>query len=198
VRTKPLARGGLPSTRPEPVRRACDRFDIPLKAISPAVNDPATAISCVDQLSRILIRFASRELPESPLYDPPGVVRVGIPWIDFEGLLNSTFEQIRMYSRTDVGVSLRPAARAGRHRHHHTGCWTTGGHSWSAGRVVRGAAGNRCPYRDQADCQIRLSIGLLPSGRIHTGRDSKQAQRQRQQLGGLRDVGNPVNTEARK
>ena len=39
--------------------------DIALKAISPAVNDPTTAISCVDQLSRILIRFASRELPEA-------------------------------------------------------------------------------------------------------------------------------------
>jgi len=42
-----------------------------LKAISPAVNDPSTAISCVDQLSRILIRSASREPPESLLYDPP-------------------------------------------------------------------------------------------------------------------------------
>jgi len=31
--------------------------DIALKAISPAVNDPTTAISCVDQLSRILIRY---------------------------------------------------------------------------------------------------------------------------------------------
>src|ERR1019366_10539577 len=38
--------------------------DIALKAISPAVNDPTTAINCVDQLSRILIRFASREPPE--------------------------------------------------------------------------------------------------------------------------------------
>ncbi|MGA3025130.1 MAG: DUF2254 domain-containing protein [Bryobacteraceae bacterium] len=81
--------------------------DIALKAISPAVNDPTTAIGSVDQLSRILIRFASRELPESLLYDPPGVLRVGIPWVDFEGLLNSAFEQIRMYSRTDVAVSLR-------------------------------------------------------------------------------------------
>jgi len=46
--------------------------DIALKAISPAVNDPTTAIGSVDQLSRILIRFASRETPESTLYDPPG------------------------------------------------------------------------------------------------------------------------------
>jgi uncharacterized membrane protein len=81
--------------------------DIALKAISPAVNDPTTAISCVDQLSRILIRFASREQPEFLLYDPPGVVRVSVKWIDFERLLDSAFEQIRMYSKGDVAVSLR-------------------------------------------------------------------------------------------
>jgi uncharacterized membrane protein len=81
--------------------------DIALKAISPAVNDPSTAISCVDQLSRILIRFASREPPASELYDPPGLLRVSIAWIGFEKLLDSAFEQIRMYSKTDVAVSLR-------------------------------------------------------------------------------------------
>jgi uncharacterized membrane protein len=81
--------------------------DIALKAISPAVNDPTTAITCVDQLSRILIRFASREPPESLLYDPPGVLRVSMKWIGFEGLLESAFEQIRMYSKGDVAVSLR-------------------------------------------------------------------------------------------
>jgi uncharacterized membrane protein len=81
--------------------------DIALKAISPAVNDPSTAISCVDQLSRILIRVASREPPESNLYDPPGTLRVNIPWISFDRLLDSAFEQIRMYSKADVAVSLR-------------------------------------------------------------------------------------------
>ncbi|MGA7416256.1 MAG: DUF2254 domain-containing protein [Bryobacteraceae bacterium] len=81
--------------------------DIALKAISPAVNDPTTAIGSVDQLSRILIRFASRETPESFLCDPPGVFRVHIPWIGFERLLDSAFEQIRAYSRSDVAVSLR-------------------------------------------------------------------------------------------
>jgi uncharacterized membrane protein len=81
--------------------------DIALKAISPAVNDPTTAVSCVDQLSRILIRFVSRELPASVLYDPPGIPRVSIPWIGLEGLLISAFQQIRLYSKSDVAVSLR-------------------------------------------------------------------------------------------
>ena len=81
--------------------------DIALKAISPAVNDPSTAISCVDQLSRIMIRVASREAPECGLYNPPGVLRVYSPWIGFEPLLESAFEQIRMYSKSDIAVSLR-------------------------------------------------------------------------------------------
>jgi len=81
--------------------------DVALKAISPAVNDPTTAINCIDQLSRVLIRFASREPPEELLYDPPGIVRASIGWIHFERLLEAAFEQIRMYSKTDVAVSLR-------------------------------------------------------------------------------------------
>jgi len=81
--------------------------DIALKAISPAVNDPTTGITCVDQLSRILIRFASREPHPAVLYDPPGILRVSISWVDFDRLLNSAFEQIRLYARGDVAVSLR-------------------------------------------------------------------------------------------
>jgi uncharacterized membrane protein len=81
--------------------------DIALKAISPAVNDPTTAICCVDQLSRILIRFVSRERQEALLYDPPGVLRVSLSWIGFDRLLDSAFEQIRLYSKADIAVSLR-------------------------------------------------------------------------------------------
>ena len=81
--------------------------DIALKAISPAVNDPSTGVTCVDQLSRILIHCLARETPAQLLYDPPGVVRASIPWIGFDGLLNSAFEQIRLYSKSDLAVSLR-------------------------------------------------------------------------------------------
>ncbi|HXW72898.1 MAG TPA: DUF2254 domain-containing protein [Methylocella sp.] len=81
--------------------------DIALKAISPAVNDPSTAITCVDQLTRILIRWIGRAPPPGILTGPPHVVRVIIPWPDFRHLLDTAFEQIRHYSVSDVAVSLR-------------------------------------------------------------------------------------------
>ena len=81
--------------------------DIALRAISPAVNDPSTAISCIDQLTRILIRWVDRIPPEPLLFSPPHVVRVVLPWIDLDGLLNTAIEQIRAYATTDAAVSLR-------------------------------------------------------------------------------------------
>ena len=81
--------------------------DIALRAISPAVNDPTTAISSIDQLSSIMIRWTSRAPPQSYYYDPPHVLRVIVPWIDFDGLLDLAFEQIRHYSISDAAVSLR-------------------------------------------------------------------------------------------
>jgi len=112
---------------PERVRELCSAFDIgptrtmqqdvefgviqivdiALKAISPAINDPSTAITCIDQLGRILIRFVSRKPPVSLLCDPPHVVRVIVPWIEIDGLLDTAFEQIRHYSTSDITVSLR-------------------------------------------------------------------------------------------
>ncbi len=81
--------------------------DIALKAISPAVNDPSTAITCLDQLSRVLIRWIARYMPDVLLADPPHVIRVVMPTIDLDGLLDTAFEQIRHYSASDLAVSAR-------------------------------------------------------------------------------------------
>ncbi len=81
--------------------------DIALRAISPAVNDPTTAINCIDQLGRIMIVWASRSPPLSSLYGPPHVLRMAMPWIGYDGLLDTAFEQIRHYAKSDIAVSLR-------------------------------------------------------------------------------------------
>jgi len=81
--------------------------DIALKAISPAVNDPSTAINCIDQLSRLLVRLASREPLRTMFFDPPGTVRVLLPDIPFSRLLDIAFDQIVHYGKGDLAVSLR-------------------------------------------------------------------------------------------
>ena len=82
-------------------------IDIALRAISPAVNDPSTAISCIDQLSRIMIMWLAREPPVAILFDPPHVARVTLPWTGLEGMLDLAFEQIRHYATADLAVNLR-------------------------------------------------------------------------------------------
>jgi uncharacterized membrane protein len=81
--------------------------DIALRAMSPGINDPSTAISCVDQLSRIMILWIGRTPPSSYYYAPPHVLRLFVPWMSFDGLLDTAFEQIRHYAIADIAVSLR-------------------------------------------------------------------------------------------
>src|SRR5581483_1372301 len=81
--------------------------DVALKAISPAVNDPSTAINCIDQLGRILVRVVSRRPPPPALYHPPGSLRVVLQTMSFARLLEAAFTQIRHYARGDMAVSLR-------------------------------------------------------------------------------------------
>jgi len=75
--------------------------DVALKAISPAVNDPSTAATCIDHLGRVLIRVAGR----APVpFERGGVVT---PAPTHAELVDLAFEQIRQYARTDMAVALR-------------------------------------------------------------------------------------------
>ena len=81
--------------------------DIALRAISPAINDPTTGISCIDQLSRIIIYWLGREPAKWRYYAPPHVLRLVVSWITFQGLIDTAFDQIRHYAVADTAVSLR-------------------------------------------------------------------------------------------
>ncbi len=90
--------------------------DIALRAISPAVNDPSTAISCIDQLTRILICWLGRFPPESLMFNLPHVLRVVLPWIELDGLLNTAVEQVRAYATGERGGQFTVAPVASRCR----------------------------------------------------------------------------------
>ena len=75
--------------------------DIALKAISPAINDPSTAATCIDHLGRLLIRLAGRSAPAS---QRDGLV---VPQPTHVDLIDLAFEQIRQYGKGDMAIALR-------------------------------------------------------------------------------------------
>jgi uncharacterized membrane protein len=83
--------------------------DIALKAISPAVNDPSTAATCIDHLTRLLVRVAGRRTPVVARVVTPVVVTGGVyvPTVTHADLVDLSFEQLRQYGRSDMAVALR-------------------------------------------------------------------------------------------
>lgn len=80
--------------------------DCALKAISPAVNDPSTAVTCIDQLGDLLVQVARRH-DRSHAVREGGALRLVVPFPRFVDLLDLTFNQLRQYGRTDISVSIR-------------------------------------------------------------------------------------------
>jgi uncharacterized membrane protein len=69
--------------------------EIAVRALSPGVNDPFTAITCVDRLGSALHRLAQREMPSPQRYDDEHKLRVVAPATSFAALLDAAFNQIR-------------------------------------------------------------------------------------------------------
>jgi uncharacterized membrane protein len=78
--------------------------DIAAKALSPAINDPYTAVQALDHLSVILAALASKPLGNQVLRDPEGHVRVVVPGRDFGYFLDLALGQIRRYGRSEPRV----------------------------------------------------------------------------------------------
>ncbi|WP_223173768.1 DUF2254 domain-containing protein [Gloeobacter kilaueensis] len=81
--------------------------EIAIRAISPAINDPFTAIRCIDQLCAALCSLAEKDFPSGRIYDGDHRLRVMADQVTFLELLDDAFHQIRQYSRTDVAVTIR-------------------------------------------------------------------------------------------
>lgn len=81
--------------------------DIALKAISPAVNDPTTALNCIDYLGSILSTLGNRKLPQLDRVDSSGHVRLIVYERTFHDLVRLAFDQIRHYGAADPVISIR-------------------------------------------------------------------------------------------
>jgi uncharacterized membrane protein len=80
--------------------------DMALRALSPGINDTTTAVMCVDYLTAILARLASRNIPSSHRYEE-GELRVITIGPTFAGLVADAFDQVRGSAAGNFGVMLR-------------------------------------------------------------------------------------------
>jgi uncharacterized membrane protein len=81
--------------------------EIAVRALSPGVNDPHTAITCIDRLGSALAELAGRDLPPPCRHDEGGRLRLVTRAHDFEGIVDASLDQIRQYGRSSVAVTIR-------------------------------------------------------------------------------------------
>ena len=84
--------------------------DIALKALSPAINDPTTAVLALDQIHRLLRVVGNRQLRSESIADAAGVLRVIYRTPNWEDFVHLSCHEIRAYGAGNVQVARRMRA----------------------------------------------------------------------------------------
>ena len=81
--------------------------DIAIRALSPAVNDPSSAVQALDQLDDILQRLAERSLGDGRLLDGSGRVLVRFTAPQWDAFLSLAVDEITLYGAGSIQVARR-------------------------------------------------------------------------------------------
>jgi uncharacterized membrane protein len=82
-------------------------IDIALKALSPAINDPTTAVLAIDQLHRMLRMVGKRHLRTDEIFGPSGQFRVFFRTPDWEDFVHLAFSEIRACGANNLQIVRR-------------------------------------------------------------------------------------------
>lgn len=81
--------------------------EIASRALSPGVNDPYTAITCIDNLTATLCHLAQAKFPSGYRVDDNEQLRIITSVMHFEGILDIAFNQIRQFAKGNTAVIKR-------------------------------------------------------------------------------------------
>ncbi len=81
--------------------------DIALRALSPAVNDPTTAVQALDQIEDLLLRLGRRHLEIGEIRNSAGRLRLIVSVPSWEDFLNLAFNEIRACGKDSMQVVRR-------------------------------------------------------------------------------------------
>jgi uncharacterized membrane protein len=82
-------------------------LDIALKALSPAINDPTTAVLAIDQLHRLLRSVGKRNLRTDTITDQAGKLRVIFRTPNWDDFVNLACTELRRYGADSIQVARR-------------------------------------------------------------------------------------------
>ena len=91
----------------DPVFAIDQLVEIAIRALSPAVNDTFTALTCIDWLSAGLCRISGRTLAEGVYRDRFGRVRLIESDPSYPRMVNRAFDKVRQAARGMPAVIIR-------------------------------------------------------------------------------------------
>lgn len=95
----------LPTNDPEFAVRQL--VEIACRALSPGINDPYTAITCIDKLGATVARLTRKVFPPIYHYGEKHQLRIIAKATDFPGLMDVCFNQIRQFGSGSPAVLIR-------------------------------------------------------------------------------------------
>ncbi len=80
---------------------------IAVRALSPGINDPFTALACIDYIGAVLCRIASRQFPEEKTFNDENQIVVIYKAVTFTEIVAASFNEIRRHSIAKAPVLIR-------------------------------------------------------------------------------------------
>jgi uncharacterized membrane protein len=84
--------------------------DIAAKALSPAINDPTTAVLALDQIHRLLRAVGNRQLDTGRIHDDTGRLRLAYRTPDWEDFVSLAITEIRQFGSNSIQIARRMRA----------------------------------------------------------------------------------------
>lgn len=81
--------------------------EIALRALSPGINDPYTAVTCIDKINSVLCGLTKRQFPYKYHFDEDGTLRIVCKALVFNNVATAAVNQIRQQACNNVAVTIR-------------------------------------------------------------------------------------------
>jgi uncharacterized membrane protein len=102
-----LVLGSRRTDAQDPIALLQQLVEVAARAISPGINDPFTAVACIDWITAALTKLAAESIPSAYRYDADGTLRLVYNPTSFREFADAAYDPLREYGRGMVEVVVR-------------------------------------------------------------------------------------------